>query len=174
MAFARRSLRQSADVLDVLQSAIGNAYRDFDLYSEGTNFRAWIFRYVSHEAINRNRLARRHREVGLIKDVEEKPVAQVAEQDVALLEHLLDDPEAVLDHCDDVVSQALLDVPEMERHVLLLRAVGDFKYSEIADILDVQAGTVMGLLSRGRARLRQRLVEYAKEHRLLPSPEEKS
>jgi RNA polymerase sigma-70 factor (ECF subfamily) len=61
----------------------------------------------------------------------------------------------------------------LERSVLLLRAIGDFKYREIAEVLEVPIGSVMSALSRGRQRLRLRLVESGRDHWLLngePSP----
>lgn len=45
-AFCRRSLYDVSLVEDVLQEAVPRAFRDFGLFSEGTNFRAWIFRYL--------------------------------------------------------------------------------------------------------------------------------
>ena len=60
-AYCRHALHNSSDVPDVLQSAIANAFRDFDLYASGTNFRAWIFRYVYLEICNCNRKEARHR-----------------------------------------------------------------------------------------------------------------
>jgi RNA polymerase sigma-70 factor (ECF subfamily) len=155
--YCRRVLYRASDIEDVLQSAIANALRDFDLYVEGTNFRAWIFRYVDYEARNRNRAARRARHEPLSPDL-----AALTEWDTVLertdWETLLDEPERVLDHCDEAVNDAVRQLPDLERRVFLLRALGGFKYREIADILEVPVGTVMGSLSRGRARLRQRLL----------------
>ena len=48
-----------------------------------------------------------------------------------------------------------------KRSILLLRAIGEFSYREIANILGVPMGTVMGLLSRARQTLRLNLHEYA-------------
>lgn len=58
-AYCRRSLRDRNAVGDVLQSAVGSAFRDFHLYVEGSNFRAWIFRYVHLEVQNCNRKTER-------------------------------------------------------------------------------------------------------------------
>jgi RNA polymerase sigma-70 factor (ECF subfamily) len=44
------------------------------------------------------------------------------------------------------------------RDVLLLRAIGDFKYREIAEVLQIPLGAVMSSLSRSRSRLRFELV----------------
>jgi RNA polymerase sigma-70 factor (ECF subfamily) len=165
-AYCRRSLHDRAAILDVLQSAIANAYRDFHLYAEGTNFRAWIFRYVHLEMQNSNRKFERTRHEDL---PDELPVEDAWElpPDEPLFKTLLDDPEGVLEQCDAIVSQAVRELPPLERAAFLLQVMGEFKYREIADILQVPIGTVMSRLARCRLRLRQRLVRYGEEHGLL-------
>ncbi len=162
--YCSRVLNRSDETADVLQSAIANAFRDFDKYSEGTNFRAWMFRYVSLETLNRNRAVSR-----LPRGLEEQHLSQADTLVIESfrLETLLDDPEAVLDHCDTIVAQSVGELTEQERKIFLLRAVGDFKYREIAEILDIPMGTVMGLLSRARTQLRSKLLDYARQHGLL-------
>ncbi len=151
---------------DVLQTAAMNAFRDFDLYAEGTNFRAWLFRYVNLEVLNRNRASGRHLETTLPDDL--AAVANVTADERLGVERLLDSPEIILDLCDDALAQAVQRLPEQQRSVFLLRSIGEFQYREIAEILDVPIGTVMGLLARARDRLRSHLWEYAKQNRLLP------
>ena len=97
-AYCRRLLQDRNDVLDVLQSAIANAYRDFHLYVEGTNFRAWIFRYVHLETLNANRKHRRDRHEELPGDTAGEDAWETT-LDERLFKALLDDPEAVLDRC---------------------------------------------------------------------------
>ena len=53
--YCRRILRKPSDAEDVLQSAVMEAFARFDRYAKGTNFRAWMFRFVTLEAFNRNR-----------------------------------------------------------------------------------------------------------------------
>jgi DNA-directed RNA polymerase specialized sigma24 family protein len=43
----------------------------------------------------------------------------------------------------------------------LLRAVGEFSYREIQELLSIPLGSVMGYLSRARSRLRVALSAYA-------------
>ncbi len=162
--YCSRELNLSDETADVLQSAIANAFRDFDKYSEGTNFRAWMFRYVTLETLNRNRAVSR-----LPSGLDEQHLSETGTLDFESfrLETLLDDPEAVLDHCDTVVAQGVGELTEQERKIFLLRAVGDFRYREIAEILDIPMGTVMGLLSRARTQLRSKLLDYARQHGLL-------
>jgi len=162
--YCSRALNRSDETADVLQSAVANAFRDFDKYSEGTNFRAWMFRYLTLETLNCNRAARRSP-----SELNEQQHPETGTLDIMSfrLETLLDDPEAVLDHCDGVVAESIGQLTEQERRILLLRAVGDFKYREIAEIMDIPMGTVMGLLSRARTQLRSKLRDYARQHGLL-------
>lgn len=52
------------------------------------------------------------------------------------------------------VEAALREVPEAFRTVLVLREIEGFAYEEIAEILQVNLGTVKSRLMRGRAALR--------------------
>lgn len=165
-AYCRRSLHDPEGMGDVLQAAVGNAYRDFHLYAQGTNFRAWIFRYVTGELLNRNRKHDRSRHRALTTEPLVEETWRMA-VDEPLAEVLRDDPEVVLDHCDEVLAEAVRDLAPLERAVLLLRAIGEFKYREMAEILEVPLGTVMSALSRGRLRLRHQLVDYGREYGLL-------
>jgi RNA polymerase sigma-70 factor, ECF subfamily len=170
-AYCRRSLRDGNDVADVLQAAVANAFRDFHEFQEGTNFRAWIFRYVNLEMLSRHRAASRSQASGLLTDLaaEESMVDCVGELDVAGA--VLSSPERILDGCDELLADAIRQMPLLERSVFLLRAIGEFQYREIAEILTVPMGTVMGLLARGRTRLRSQLMEYARRQGLLRGQE---
>jgi RNA polymerase sigma-70 factor (ECF subfamily) len=164
--FCRRLLRDPNDLPDVLQSAVANAYRDFHLYAEGTNFRAWIFRYVHLEICNRNRKVERTRHAPLPAELAvEETWALILDE--PLFQTLLEDPDVVLERCDARLAEAVRSLAPLERSVLLLRVIGEFKYREIAEILEVPIGTVMGYLARSRQRLRQQLVEYGEELGLL-------
>jgi len=49
---------------------------------------------------------------------------------------------------------ALRQLPDEQREVLLLVALEDLAYAEVADALGIPVGTVMSRLARGRERLR--------------------
>ncbi len=145
---------------------MGKAFRDFHLYAEGTNFRAWIFRYLNLEIYAGNRSFHRQRREALANEPTAKEVWDHAIEE-PLIERLLSDPEQILSHCDEALSNAIGELSPLEQSTFLLRVIGQFKHREIADILEVPIGTIMSALSRARARLRIRLAEYAREHRLL-------
>jgi RNA polymerase sigma factor (sigma-70 family) len=55
------------------------------------------------------------------------------------------------------LAAALAGLAEGERDVLLLVAVGELSYQEVAEALGIAAGTVASRLSRARAKVRQAL-----------------
>ncbi|MCI0682657.1 MAG: sigma-70 family RNA polymerase sigma factor [Gemmataceae bacterium] len=167
-AYCRRSLNHGDAIADVLQSAVANAFRDFDRYAEGTDFRAWMFRYVHLEILNTNRKSARLGHAERPPEVAVEDIWQLALTE-PLAKVLLDDPEPILDQCDAAVSEAVRELPALERSVLLLRTIGEFKYRETAEILQIPIGTVMSALARGRSRLRERLLSYAEKQGLLRS-----
>ena len=167
-AFCRRSLYDVSLVEDVLQEVTTRAFQNFGLFSEGTNFRAWIFRYVNHGILESNRsyLNRKHQPL----DVE--PAATDDEwklgPDESLLQVLVESPEVVLESCEEDLQRAVLQLRPVDRSVLLLKAVGDFKYREIAEIVGVPLGTVMSSLARARQQVRFALTRHGDEHGTSP------
>ena len=62
---------------------------------------------------------------------------------------------------DDRLKDALENLQEEYQLVLLLWAVEDLSYKEIAEVLDVPIGTVMSRLHRARQKLSAQLRDYA-------------
>jgi RNA polymerase sigma-70 factor (ECF subfamily) len=71
--------------------------------------------------------------------------------------------EALENLPDSDIKRALQEIPEEFRIAVYLADVEGFSYKEIADIVEVPAGTVMSRLHRGRKLLREKLANYAKE-----------
>jgi RNA polymerase sigma-70 factor (ECF subfamily) len=165
-------LRDRSQLEDAIQSALADAFAKFDRYAAGTNFKAWIFRFVTLEVFNRNSKY----EPIVLGDI---PADLLAEESWELVlngdtfDAMLQDPDVVLEHFDDVVADALDCLAPWERAVMLLRAIGEFSYREIHELLSIPVGSVIGYLSRARKRLRIALADYATEHGLFRSPHRK-
>ena len=164
--YCRRSVYDPNAVEDVLQEAVAAALKDFGLFTEGTSFRAWIYRYLNLTILATNRRTRGKPHIELAQEpaVEDDWMLTFDESHFAALLH---SPEVVLEHCDDALTEAIGRLNTLERSSLMLQAVGGFKYREIADILGRPMGTVMSALARARRRLRHELVEYGRDRRLL-------
>jgi RNA polymerase sigma-70 factor (ECF subfamily) len=162
-SYCRRSVFRSAEVEDVLQSALMKAFRDFDRYAEGTCFRAWIFKYVTLEILAGNRCIARQTNEELAIEPVSHPTNILRFEELHPCQ-LADAPEVVLEQCDDALAAAVWELRPLERSSLLLHAIGEFKYREIAEILELPIGTVMSHLSRARKRLRERLGDWSHAH----------
>jgi RNA polymerase sigma-70 factor (ECF subfamily) len=67
-----------------------------------------------------------------------------------------------------VVEQAMNEMPEMQRRVLLLRDVDDVAAAEVRNTLEISETNLRVLLHRGRARVRRALDRYLRDSGALP------
>lgn len=164
-AYARHLAWNRNDVEDILQTALLNASRKFGSYAEGTSFKAWLLQFVTYAAFNANR---RHEQIDaheLMADtdaLEWLTAVEVLTHEV-VYDELLKQPDRVLAQLGPAVQGAVRVLPAKRRSIFLLRAVGELSYREIADVLAVPVGTVMGELWRARKQLRELLCEYARQ-----------
>jgi RNA polymerase sigma-70 factor, ECF subfamily len=164
-AFAKYLAWSQNDVPDIFQTALLNAYKKFDSYAEDTNFKSWIFKFVTYAAFNLNR---RHEKINS-REILVEAESIIHEQSLGIFEEgnnydqFLKDPEVVLDSIGDEISNAVRSLPGRRRCIFLLKAVGELSYKEISGILDIPIGTVMGELFRARKQLRHKLRRYSQE-----------
>ena len=124
---------------------------------ERSHFRAWMFRILTHEVFKLNlkqgRVARFEAQVG----PEELDLLAAPEGNVECRDWLTA-PEALADALDQELIGALKTLSEAERAVLLMRAIGDFHYREMAEALDITLGSVMGNLARARRKMQDAIA----------------
>jgi RNA polymerase sigma-70 factor (ECF subfamily) len=59
-----------------------------------------------------------------------------------------------------LIRQQLEGMDVVQREIVLLRDFHDLSYAEIAEVMEIRAGTVMSRLHRARKELRQRMRRY--------------
>ena len=129
---------------DLVQDTLARAWEKRRLWATGSDLRAWLFTIMHNVFVNQRALARRDRlqvsldEVGDGEDAWQIPVRAEQYTRVELTELL----------------QHVGRLPADQREVLLLAAVEELRYEEIAMALAIPIGTVMSRLSRARAKLR--------------------
>ena len=154
--FVRRTAWDTSVADDVFSSAVLAAYENRHKYTPGTNFRAWMFRILQNKCFVANRQTSR-----AMEPLEHAEHVGVETKESHEFREILADPMKVLDQCGDEVQRAFHKLSTAERSCILLRGAEKFTYQEISEILGIPVGTVMTHLSRGRAKLRKELAEYA-------------
>lgn len=136
------------------------AWRHFPEFILGTNFKAWVFRFLTHRILNANRRVETVKlsEIPVELTVEELWAGSDAEE--AFL-FLVADPHRFSQSLEQPLADALARLAAPERACLLLKAIGEFTCQEIHGLLDMPAGSVMGYLARARRRMRLFLADYA-------------
>ena len=94
-----RMIWEGSDVPDAIQNAVLRAFRAFDRYHDGTNFRAWMFRILTNEIFSLNRKRGRIAQFEISVEPEEME-AIVALERAAEYTDWLTSPHALTDALD--------------------------------------------------------------------------
>ena len=156
--FIFRILGNTQDAEDVTQEAFLLSWKAIRSF-KGGNFRAWLFRIASNVCTDllRSKKSRRadsldsmYPEYNPLPSSEESPEDHTLREELSLL-----------------ISKHLLSLSPDQRIVVTLADLQGLSYDEIAQITSSSLGTVKSRLNRGRANLRDLLLQ----HRELLPPE---
>lgn len=152
---ALRMTKNVSEAQDLVQDAYLRAYRFFDRFERGTNFKAWLFKILKNVYINKYRKELRKPQMVDISSVEAlNSLRGLTTPEDEIFNKLLDDD----------VTRAMDALPEDFRLAIMMADLQGFAYKDIAEILECPIGTVMSRLHRGRKLLKNNLYEYAKAH----------
>jgi RNA polymerase sigma-70 factor, ECF subfamily len=140
---ARGVLRNAADAEDVAQEAILRSYRRFGRLRDHSRFRAWLVRISFRLALDHGRSARRRelRETTWATDLP-KPTAE----DIAASNEF-----------GRRLQEAMAELSEKSRLVLLLTSMDGYSLEEVAELLRLPIGTVKSRLHSARKQLAGKL-----------------
>lgn len=134
--FARALTGDPALADDLVQDCVERAMVKSHLYDPTRPLRAWLYTVLRNIHVSG---LRRERRAGIVKTVDD-----------------LTDPEVMLRPTQEgetlflQVASALDRLPDQQREVVILVAVEEMSYRDVADITGVPVGTVMSRLSRAR------------------------
>ena len=147
---ARCVLRNTADAEDVAQEALLRAYKSFERLRDHNRFRGWLVRISFRLALDRLRSAKRREKRDTLWGNPAHFRAPVSAEDVAASNQF----QAHLD-------QALEELPEKLRLVLLLSAMDGYTIEEISSMMGVPPGTVKSRVFIARKKLAEKLRCHA-------------
>jgi RNA polymerase sigma-70 factor (ECF subfamily) len=158
-----RSLTDPADAADITQEVFIKVFRNIRGFHGESSLRTWLYRIALHEASNQRRWWSRHKRQELTID-SSLVSASSDDEGFSLAASLADRGGSPFDHAAQAelrrhVEEALRQLPETFRTVVVLREIEGFAYEEIAEILNANVGTVKSRLTRGRSALRALLTD---------------
>lgn len=140
-------LRHTQDCEDVIQNTFAKALGALPRYREENHFRSWLFRIGHNEAVN----VIRHRKRFV---ADSAPESHPEIEDTASAQPA--DPSLQLNQAERVraLNDAIANLPEVEREVVVLRLQEDIPFKEIARITGAPIGTVLARMHHAKKRLK--------------------
>jgi RNA polymerase sigma-70 factor (ECF subfamily) len=144
---ARAILRDDGEAEDVMQAAYVRAYEHLGQFAGRAPFSAWLTRIAVHEALLRLRKR------GRIDQLDDSDIVGGAGLNMA---ETSPDPEQITTRAElrQLLEEAILDLPEQYRAVLMLRDVEELSTAETADALSLTEENVKVRLHRGHGMVR--------------------
>ncbi|BBM70960.1 RNA polymerase sigma factor [Rhodothermus marinus] len=157
-----RFLGDPKEVEDLLQETFMRVYRNRHSYRRIAKFSTWLYTIAGNLARSEYRKRKRRRVYSLqsVNRDEEEYEVEIPDETFAPDRHT----ESTIQ--DRYIQEALKQIPEEFREVVVLRDVQQLSYEEIAEITGLPMGTVKSRINRGRTKLQALLKD------VYPMPEE--
>lgn len=171
---ALRLTRNASDAEDLVAETVAKAWSCLETLQDPDRCLPWMLRIMTNMFISEKRTVRS-------RTVHEAYVEEPGDEDTSfsLFDRLHQpfllwwgNPEQ--EFLDQVtkndIEQAVMDLPENFRIVVLLSDLEGLSYAEIAETLDVPVGTVRSRLARARGLLQKSLWDHALDKGLVSKP----
>lgn len=150
------------DAEEVAQEALLKVFQNFDQLKEPERVRPWVFRIAKNECLMKRRKSTfaPDRELSLDELMPAKShedghmKLQIADWSV------LPDDQLLQSEMKGMLTQAIRELPEIYRSVILLRDMEELSTQETAKILDLTEDSVKTRVHRARLALRQKLDQH--------------
>ena len=145
------------DRRDLLQTTLMQVVRKLDSFRGDASFSTWLFRVTANEALMLMRSHRRHR-ARLVEGMDLEELGSMAE-DTQVADSAT---RAATSERDALIRDALEDLPDAYRSVVIAHYHHDLGLQEIASRLNITESAVRSRLHRARSRLRDVLSQDAR------------
>jgi RNA polymerase sigma-70 factor (ECF subfamily) len=150
-----RFLGDARESEDLLQETFMRVFRNRHSYRRIARFSTWLYTIAGNLARSEYR-KRRRRKVQSIQSINR----DAEEYEIEIPdESFRPDADANGVISDEYVMEALREIPDDFREVVILRDVQQLSYEEIAEITGLPMGTVKSRINRGRTKLQALLKE---------------
>jgi len=145
------------DAAELTQETFVKVIESIEKFEGRSSFYTWAFRIAVNLTLN---YCKRNVKLGF-RSLDADESSHDSSDKKQLREFLSDesspDPAAVAQNKElcDIAIRALMKLDDPQRAVVILRDVEGMSYAQIAEVLDVELGTVRSRLSRARSNLRE-------------------
>ena len=151
---ALRMTGNTDDALELSQEAFLNAWKGLGKFQEDSSFATWLYRLTSNVCIDFLRREKRRSALSMTVSLDDEEEARQAElPDERYSPHV----EAERRERRETLRAGLASLSEEHRRVLILRELEGLSYGEIAQVLELEEGTVKSRIARARLALRNYL-----------------
>ena len=147
---ALRMLQNPAEAEDIAQEVFLRVHGAIGAFRGDAKLSTWLYRIASNLCVNRLTSAS-HRRMRHDEDAVRRAPSDAPDATVAIERG---EVEAAL-------HQAIAELPEDRRIVVVLRDLEGLSYEEIAQALDLEVGTVRSRLHRGRMDLKSKMERFS-------------
>lgn len=151
-----RLVSDPADTADVVQDVFIKVFRSISSFRGQSSLKTWIYRIAVNEAHNQRRWFGRKRghEVGLEDEQANGLTWHQILEDTGRSPYQIAMDQETREH----IEEALRRLKPVYRTAVILRDIEELSYEEIAEILQINIGTVKSRILRGREALRAELM----------------
>jgi len=156
MNMTYRLLGNRADAYDVCQEVFILLIRKLHSFRGESKFSTWLYRVSLNTCYDHARRSRRH------LSLSESPDDDLPEMEERLPDEGADSPEAAMER-EEIrarVQEAISLLPFKFREVIFLHDISGYDYNQVAEILNINLGTVKSRLNRARNRLARELRDF--------------
>lgn len=152
------------DAAELTQETFVKVIESIDKFKGRSSFYTWLFRIAVNLTLNYcQRSAKR-----AMRSLDAEEMESEGQTGQVLKDFLSDrsaiDPAVLAQRRElcDLAMKSLLKLEEPQRAVMVLRDIEGMNYAQIADVLNIELGTVRSRLSRARSHLRESLEAMQK------------
>lgn len=139
--------------VDVVQDTFVKVFRYKDSYSSLAKFSTWIYTIAGNLARTEFQRRKRRNFFSISNYVDEEKFYDIPDNSLR--------PDITTDSNmkREIIEKALLKVRDSYREAVILRDIQELSYEEIAEIMQIEVGTVKSRINRGRTELRKYLKD---------------
>jgi RNA polymerase sigma-70 factor (ECF subfamily) len=151
-----RMLGSRPEAEDVAQDVFITVFKTIETFRGEAKFSTWLLRIAANHAKNRiKHLARRPTEGADPEDVSQ--VRSTPDRPAPPVQARIDSPDTLLEaaQTERLMQEAIANLPEDQRLLVVLRDVEEMSYQEIEEITGLPEGTIKSRLHRARMAIKE-------------------